>query len=596
MTNPYNPLQTVDWYSYPSWQTVQTNGYTYYVIPGHEQFVFDPYTGKYYDNPVYLDEAAKKAVGDSGDPGLAGAIVTAAGTIGGTYVASNYESILSSIGEAMGLSAAGTTGAATGATTGALGAAPAATSGSLSTPTIVSATNIGQEIGAAGQAVGPQMFANPNAASGFGSTGALSTGLGALGAAAGTYGMYEGWKKGDPITAGAGAAGLGLGLNAMGYALGPYGWAALGALALASKLNDHESTREVAKRHTKSLLKQGKDDQVWQNYVKGIREQYNKDPVDKSKPFAGGRYSTWDEYKAAGLMAGDLTGVHGNLETFGPEWAHLSQQQREAVTQALIDADLYHSRKGEVNISDKARAREIYAQVLSGQTPNPTQPKTSTIGKSPKQNITKQGEATMNKIPRTIGEAAPLMSGLDPQSQQQMAEVINKFATNRFATTPNLGNKQFNKPILTIPQPTTGAFEVYPGPGLAKPNTTYRSPDGVNTVVTDANGNIAKTTLAGPVNSQQAMPQVWAGAAPGGRPETINPAINQMATPAGAASALYGGGQLPATQKPLLMALANNGAPSGVEQRVTGANIMNFPGALNAMFERRRQEQMRGRG
>ena len=61
-------------------------------------------------------------------------------------------------------------------------------------------------------------------------------------------------------------------------------------------------------------------------------------------------YATWEEYKGAGLDAADLTGVYGNIKTFGPEWASLTQEQRQAVTQGIIDAGLYESNKGEVEI------------------------------------------------------------------------------------------------------------------------------------------------------------------------------------------------------------------------------------------------------
>lgn len=129
----------------------------------------------------------------------------------------------------------------------------------------------------------------------------------------------------------------------------------------------HESTRDVAKRHTKSLLDQGQNDSQWQNYVGGMRKQYESAPTDPSKPFAG-KYGSWDEYKNAGLEAGDLTGVYGNLKTFGPDWAKLSQGDRQKVTQGIIDAGLYDSKKGEVEITDQARAKQIRDQVL-GATP-----------------------------------------------------------------------------------------------------------------------------------------------------------------------------------------------------------------------------------
>lgn len=203
--------------------------------------------------------------------------------------------------------------------------------------------------------------------------------LGAAGAALGAYGVHNAIEANDPKAGAISGAGMGLGLGAAAplIGLGPIGW---GGLALAAALGagggagltslfGHESTRDVAKRHTKDLMQQGQDNPAWQNYVAGMREQHNFAPPDPSKPFHGGQYATWDEYKNAGLDAADLTGVYGNLKTFGPEWANLSFDQRKDVTQALINADLYNSKKGEVVVTDADLARQVAAPILSGGTP-----------------------------------------------------------------------------------------------------------------------------------------------------------------------------------------------------------------------------------
>lgn len=131
----------------------------------------------------------------------------------------------------------------------------------------------------------------------------------------------------------------------------------------------HQSTKGVQEMHTGQLMQQSSDPN-WQNYVAGMRVQQIKEgPKDKTKPFAGGKYATFDEYKKAGLQADDLTGVYGNLDAFKPDyaekagvpnWANLSFDQRKAVTQRLIDEDMYSSKKGEVVIGDKEKARRIY--------------------------------------------------------------------------------------------------------------------------------------------------------------------------------------------------------------------------------------------
>lgn len=132
----------------------------------------------------------------------------------------------------------------------------------------------------------------------------------------------------------------------------------------------HQSTKGVQEMHTGQLLQQS-DDPTWQNYVVGMRTQVKEGPKDKTKPFAG-KYASFDEYKKAGLQANDLTGVYGNLDTFKPDyadkagvphWAKLTPTQQQAVTQRLIDENMYSSKKGEVVIRDKEKARRIYEEM-----------------------------------------------------------------------------------------------------------------------------------------------------------------------------------------------------------------------------------------
>lgn len=140
------------------------------------------------------------------------------------------------------------------------------------------------------------------------------------------------------------------------------GMATGGLSEIARPFAMHKSTRDVAKGHTKDLLKQS-DDKQYQNYVSGMREQHNSAPVDPSKPFAG-KYATEEEYIRNGLEAADLTGVYGNIKTFGPDWTKLNFDQQKKVTQGLIDAGLYNFRKGEVEVTDADRAKQIYASTL----------------------------------------------------------------------------------------------------------------------------------------------------------------------------------------------------------------------------------------
>lgn len=190
--------------------------------------------------------------------------------------------------------------------------------------------------------------------------------LGGAGIGLGAYTAYQGIKEGNPIESGLGGLGIAGGISQLGYAIPGWGWAAaIGVPIIASLFSHHESTRDVAKKHTKSLMGMGGDDPQWQEYVNAVRAPYNGPPPDKSHPFFG-KYANFNEYKAAGLDANDLSGVYGNLKTFGPDWAKYSQDQRRAVTQGIIDAGLYDSKKGEVIITNEDEAKKIRDNIMAG--------------------------------------------------------------------------------------------------------------------------------------------------------------------------------------------------------------------------------------
>lgn len=207
--------------------------------------------------------------------------------------------------------------------------------------------------------------------------------------AAGAYGAYD-VLTGDYGTGRNALQGAASGA-AMGSYFGPQGALIGGGIGLGAGLIkgmfDHESTRDLAKKHTSQLLDKS-DDPAYQSYVSGMREQFNSAPPDPSKPFHGGQYGSWDEYKKAGLDAADLTGVYGNLNVYGPKWASLTEDQRRAITQKNIDSGLYTSKKGEVEITDSGTAQSNFDSVVNAKptgmmeprrsTPRPTQPSKST--------------------------------------------------------------------------------------------------------------------------------------------------------------------------------------------------------------------------
>lgn len=223
--------------------------------------------------------------------------------------------------------------------------------------------------------------------------------------AAGAIGAYDvltkdrGPVRGAVQGAASGAA-MGSYFGAPGAAIGA---GIGGTVGLVKGLTEHESTRDVTKRHTGQLMGRAPGDATYQAYVRGMRGQYDSAPPDPSKPFAG-KYGSFDEYKAAGLQANDLAGVFGNIDTYGPEWASLSPQQREAVTQANINANNYHSKKGEVNVTDKAKALELFSQLKGNNFQMPAQAPAIKPLAAP---VTAPAQSTSTKIPRITPTTPP---------------------------------------------------------------------------------------------------------------------------------------------------------------------------------------------
>ena len=305
----------------------------------------------------------------------------ALGQVGGMLVgALGAKYAISHIPQLFGFSApeAASTAAATGSA--AIGDAASLTaSTSLAPGAATAGAGEGLTLGAAG--TGDSLTAA------LGSTGAADAGtsafsLGGIGTTgnaflpiAGAAGLYDIFANDR--------SGLSGGLEgaASGAAIGSYfGPVGIGAGALLGGLygafGNHETTREHEAKNTSQLAKMGSDNPAWQQYVAGMRQQYTAPPPDPSMPFGdskGNKYKTWQDYKNAGLDAANLTGVYGNMKTFGPDWANYTEEQRQAVTQGLIDHNLYDSKKGDVIITDAQKAQQIRDQILGGQYKPPAQ-------------------------------------------------------------------------------------------------------------------------------------------------------------------------------------------------------------------------------
>ncbi len=279
--------------------------------------------------------------------------------------------------------------------------APAALSTSGLGPTVGAATGVGYgapTVGSGIIGIPGLETAVPNIASEAGSAAAntagnsssyLGSAASALAIAKGGYDAYKGWEQGGKgvrsglTTAGAGVGSLmfgpGLGTaagaafgNVMGYGLQGDGWknklalAATSPVLLGAKLMGvdlmHKTTKQVQQEHSQQLSELDPKNEGWQKYLGAMRNQV----ANKETPFAG-KYKTFDEYKNAGLEANDLSGVYGNLKAFGPDWSKFNTAQQAKVTQGLIDAGLYSSKKGEVVISDEEKAKQIKDAISSSE-------------------------------------------------------------------------------------------------------------------------------------------------------------------------------------------------------------------------------------
>ena len=270
-----------------------------------------------------------------------------------------------------------------------LGSSLTSGSGLLSTLGTIGKTGTAAQLGgaAAGTTAGAGAAATGGAAAG--STGlAAPTVIGAskVPMAAAPAGLASGYGIGlGPLAAVGGATFLG-GRSAVNMLQGKEdksipGMIGRGSLAIATgglsevarPFFNRETTRDRARKNTAQLLDQAKGDPVAEAYVQGMRQQYDSAPPDPSKPFAG-KYASWEEYQKAGLEAPDLTGVYGNLKTYGNEWAKLTQEQRVAVTQLNINDGIYKSKKGEVEITDQEKAKKNLQAVMGGAVPTPAKP------------------------------------------------------------------------------------------------------------------------------------------------------------------------------------------------------------------------------
>lgn len=214
----------------------------------------------------------------------------------------------------------------------------------------------------------------------------LSQGLGALGVAAGAYGAYKGFEDKNPLTAGMGGAGIGLGLNSLGYALGPWGWAASLAipagLALANKLGDKDMWKTERDRLNK--LKEGGafiPDSILETMPSRGRTKEELVAFEQAKQDAG----QWANTEFAGsrnesaLKPQDIWGYSAFAEK-DPQWFARSEAERLATAQRVLDAGAVQEHHGTIDI-DWSKVGDPTAEVQPTTPPGtaPVQTRSSTL-------------------------------------------------------------------------------------------------------------------------------------------------------------------------------------------------------------------------
>lgn len=202
--------------------------------------------------------------------------------------------------------------------------------------------------------MGTASAAQPTTISNF--AGSATPYLGAAGTALGAYGAYQGIKNQNPLTAALSGAGAGLGLNAMGYALGPWGWAAMAGVpaiaALAGKLGDKNEFQGEYKRAQK-LRDQGLN---WDfNPTKPSKGRSKQQLI--AEALATGGNVEFAKTRDENLLTGkDLAGYSFLPEKFGSAYANADINKKIGAAQLVADAKAVREAKGQMDFNQNMTA------------------------------------------------------------------------------------------------------------------------------------------------------------------------------------------------------------------------------------------------
>lgn len=329
--------------------------------PNYQQFgeqqgyLYDSYTDQYYRDPRAVKEHYQNQgliPPDPKQPGLAEQLLPIVG-VGGALVAGQQlgkeiPGLLGDIGGGIGDSIG---------SIGNLGSAP--TSGLEATAGNFSFTD---PTGAADSYLGSAFGGGGEQAAGMFDLGGIGSAGNIIAPAAGAYGAY------DLLTNEYGAGRGALQGAASGAAIGSYfgppgmlvGGAIGGAIGLGKSFLDKPSMKEQIKERWGDLA--GSSDPTLQSYAQQYLSYLDSPQAeaDAQIPF--------EELKKQGLKPEQVWGAYGLFDLFGSDWLNkYNEDQRRQISQALIDADMFTSEKGDLRLKDKAEAKKIAEQTLNPQ-------------------------------------------------------------------------------------------------------------------------------------------------------------------------------------------------------------------------------------
>lgn len=202
--------------------------------------------------------------------------------------------------------------------------------------------------------------------------------LGAVGAAASAYGLWNANQNKSPVSGALSGAGLGASLAMLGA--GPVGWLAGGGALLGAgigalgKIGDKDRFKEEWERKRK-LVEQGvlSPDQLGPEPMKG-RSKGEMQRTDLPADFVGFDQSgTWvnnkfnQSRKESDAKAEDFWGYSVWSEEFGKDWLQsFSEDQRRDIVNKANQAGLLREHRGQLDLTDSAAVKKIADDVISG--------------------------------------------------------------------------------------------------------------------------------------------------------------------------------------------------------------------------------------